>query len=83
MKTAKERAIEIVQQMRTNMDIPKHLEDGLVGRITLALKDQDKITRHACAEAVLNLDDTDDAVDQDGLIDVYKAESVIMNTKAV
>ncbi len=76
MKTAKERAIEIVQQMRTNMDIPKHLEDGLAARIAFALKDQDKITRHACAEAIKNNSTSH-------IINVSIAHQAIMNTKAV
>ncbi len=81
MKTAKERAIEIVKQMRTNMDIPKHLEDGLVGRITLALKDQDKITRHACAESITNIKKPyAGVVNHVSRDDVHSA---IMNTKAV
>ncbi len=90
-ETAKERAIEIVQHMRTNLDIPTHLQDGLVARITIALKDQDKITRHACAEAINIFSDEEivgSSVIFSGEAKVCnnfrdKACQAIMNTKAI
>jgi hypothetical protein len=55
MKAAQERAEEIYQQLC-------HTTDSLkVGVILLALLEQDKITRHMCAEAVLECGNADES----------------------
>lgn len=77
MKTAEERAKETVDEWLANP------EKGLCKIIENALKEQDRDTRHACAEAVLALSwwatndrDSTIAIDRDA------AHAACMNVKA-
>lgn len=80
MKTAKEKANELAEQvvgldLRTSVGVEK-----LIDVIRLALKEQDRDTRHACAEAVLGCDKSLYNID---LIWKDDAHSACMNVKAV
>ncbi len=76
MKTARERAEEFIY---------KHVftsnEDPIFDELEKLLKEQDKITRHACAEAVSDIDIN--ATDDDAYSSADKAYAACMNAKAV
>lgn len=84
MKTIKERARSFAFFIleATRFDEMEHEEkiQLLESEMYIYLKEQDKITRHACAEKVITMDTS-----ADWNIDTFasKAHNEIMNTKAV
>jgi hypothetical protein len=76
MKTAEERAKELLYAI-------KHAdtENECLSRIIESLKEQDKITRHACADSVLALQF--ELSNFKAVVDMDDAHQAIMNTKAV
>jgi hypothetical protein len=78
MKTAEERAKEFVKRFHDKicMGHTEEIEKAIVG----ILKEQDKITRHACADEVEN-------IPTDGDWNIYtfscKAQRIIINTKVI
>jgi len=76
MKTAEERAKNVIKDFH-NLNI-NTFDISMTELIIKALKEQDKITRHACAEAIAFVDDNEehDAV-------LGNAIRACMNTKNV
>ncbi len=75
MQTAEEKAAEFIEQGGLNQRLtPLDVRNA----IAALLKEQDRDTRHACAEAVSNADMMDDT-----WIHCDVADSLIINTKAV
>jgi hypothetical protein len=78
MKTAREKADELLEKL-LYLDLKTEAGiDGAKEFITTAIKEQDRDTRHACSEAVL-------AVDYEYIDDVTidHASRACMNVKAV
>ncbi len=90
--TAKERAKRLVDQNIITRNMSESVKNVLKGSIRRSLekheievrKDQDKITRHACAENINNIDNVEinGSYDNDYL-DSGKVHNTIMNTKTV
>jgi molecular chaperone DnaK (HSP70) len=80
--TAKEKAKAIADYLR--IATRKVTPDEIEAAVLKALKEQDRDTRHACAEAVISIPpeifDTDK---DDCLISADKAHAACMNTKAI
>lgn len=89
MKTAEEKAKGIVDAFVENdgLDIGAALQRAIEKRISFALKEQDRDTRHACVESVLDLP-TENVHEsrfnfQPDLVSVDDVTGAIMNTKSV
>ena len=78
MKTARDRAAEFL----INRYVRKWDQDDL-DALEIVLKDQDKITRHACAEVVLNCNVDNESPTGGDLISPEDAHDACMNVKAV
>jgi len=90
LKNAEERAEELVIKLfplndKDNMYSHIFKQRNLIYEITALLKDQDKITRHACAENVSKIDPEwmNRTADGSRIIDINRAHEAIMNTKAI
>ena len=77
MKTAKERAVDYVEKYWIS-----NKQDFIKG-LTLLLKEQDKITRHACADAIIKIGGYTIGSKAGIYINKDKAHSEIMNVQAV
>ena len=78
VKTAKEKAEEFLSEWKLSQ------QDWAINALTILLKEQDRITRHACAEAIVSSGLAWlPKQGMDEVIEVNMAESIIMNTKAV
>ena len=78
MKTAADKSSEFVQK---NVVLSRHCDikyTDVIESLIKLLKEQDRDTRHACADALESCDMMDDK-----WIRFDAAESAIMNTKAV
>ena len=73
MKTVDEKATKICQELKLPIDGPAF------AKIRIALKEQDRDTRHACAEAVIAIEPCPDG----GGISKDAAHSACMNVIAV
>ncbi len=93
MKTAKELTTEIIKIAKWtgvfNGELEIHTEKLLSEFESEIRKDQDKITRHSCAESVLSCDIKCENAGYDMIkpgsdhIDIDEAHSAVMNTKAI
>lgn len=81
MKSAEKRVNEAIEKAGFSKNDP--MKEIIAGIMLLAMKEQDKITRYACAENVMNMSFCDAEMTEQEQIDANKAFSVIMNTKAV
>jgi hypothetical protein len=79
VKTAEEKAFNLLH----SLNIKGTLYANLVGPIALALKEQDRDTRRACAETLATLEKYRYAGGDMMMIDVREAQTVCMNVKAV
>ena len=79
MKTAEEKAIEWLDGLMPGFDERYHEDE--VDSLTKLLKEQDRDTRHACAEAVANISTTNFSTHIQ--LGVAKAYDACMNVKAV
>lgn len=79
MKTIEERADDFIERLPL---VCAPFDKEIKKEIILAMKRQDKITRHACAENILNIE-CGTLPCGTKLIDQDKVYSVVMNTKAV
>lgn len=83
MKNTAEKAKEIVDKMvkEDGLDVPAMMQRKLEERIKIALKEQDRDTRHACAEAVIQCDDMNDmcADSNEKWIDIDDAHKACIN----
>lgn len=73
MKTAEEKAKEFVAQLPLGACLGKKIVDAVV----LLCEEQDRDTRHACAEAVMRL-----GICTDGQVSTDEAHAACMNVKA-
>lgn len=81
MKTAKEKVKEFVASNRLGMD-PEEMEFFERDLVKL-LKEQDRDTRHACAEVVINLPEVCETPTGGSAISPDDAHAACMNVKAV
>jgi hypothetical protein len=80
MKTVEERAKEFIESLDLSCESQAvKIEKKL---ITL-LKEQDKITRHACAESILLMPHGYAARTSNKVVSVDEVERAIINTKAI
>lgn len=77
MKTAEDRASALLNRL----NIRGKLYDNIKPEVIFALKEQDRDTRHACAEAVTSLDGFED--DHGKMVMVDEARFACMNAIAV
>ena len=83
MQTARDRAILYVEGWGAALG--ENLKRTLTDRFEAALKEQDKLTRHAIAEKLLEVVETV-KIKGEGFVDVIeasRAENIAMNTRAV
>jgi hypothetical protein len=79
MKTAEEKANEIC----VKLDLPPNGGGFAYEHIRLALKEQDRDTRHQAAEELLKLERFRYPGSDTSMIDLDMAQSAVINTKAV
>jgi len=93
MKSVEERAERFIVEAGMVQIIDSRTEDELIEATIRLLKEQDKITRHACSEAINNCgecetnDDNaiyrEDSSITDSVIDKDEAYAACMNAKAL
>lgn len=77
MKSVEDRVWDLMTSLGIPFDSDKHK------KIVIRVKEQDKITRHACADNIHNMDHGYAAKTDTKVVGVDKAFNVVMNTKAV
>lgn len=82
MKTARQKAEEFVSSKLTCGSKGEH--ELWVGHVVTLLKEQDRDTRHACAEAVITSDlSWTPKREMDEVIATNMAHSIIMNARGI
>ena len=81
MITAEQKAESFMRIFKVdfNIELTGQAYEGIKMSFIMALKDQDRDTRHACAEAVMECD----GVGEEGIITRDNAHNACINVKAV
>jgi hypothetical protein len=83
MKTAQQKAVELVDDANVEFGIDFDQVSPLIKAIVKLLKEQDRDTRHACAEAVSGLHEVCETPNGGIAICPSDAHDACMNVKAV